>query len=202
MFSKRTRIAGLTFSVLWILFFTGQLRPVVRSLLEPAAAHPPRATVPQYLPWTPGRAVRVLQGNNGTFSHQTPENRYAWDFGLRHGEPIFVGLAGVVDRVATGCDVVDSQHCNGGYGNTVSVRALDGTCARFGHLDKVAVVEHQVVALGAFIGTVGSSGRSTGFHLHYQREVCETGIAIPSRFVEAGVPHHDEYVTSGLPLGT
>jgi peptidase M23-like protein len=111
---------------------------------------------------------------------------------------VLLGLAGVVAFTAEGCAIIDSH---GDYGNTVTVRAADGTCARFAHLSTVAVVPGQVVALGALIGTVGSSGHSTGFHLRYQREVCETGRSVPSRFVEAGVPLGGVDVTSALPAG-
>ena len=199
VFSKRTRILGLTFCTLWILLFTGQFGHVLRRWLEPAAAQAPRATVPQYLPWRAGRTVYVVQGNHGVFTHQRPATRYGWDFALALGEPVFAGLTGVVDHVATGCAALHSQGCNGGYGNSVSVRALDGTCALFLHLKTVAVAAGQVVPMGAFIGTVGSSGNSTGPHLHYQREVCETGVSVPSRFVDAGVPQERSGVTSGLP---
>jgi hypothetical protein len=107
----------------------------------------------------------------------------------------------VVGLVRTGCDPLHSQGCNGGFGNTVVVWVADGTCARFGHLRTVAVEQGQALARGAVIGTVGSSGNSSGYHLHYQREDCTTGYSIPSSFIEARVPQTGETVISLLHPG-
>ncbi len=98
-----------------------------------------------------------------------------------------------------GCAAVRSWSCNDGYGNTVLVRAADGTCARFEHLETIAVAAGRSLTLGARIGNVGSSGRSTGPHLHYQREDCDTHRSLPSTFAEAGAPRGGTTVTSRLP---
>ncbi|WP_169542309.1 M23 family metallopeptidase [Solirubrobacter soli] len=196
MFSTRTRIVGLGICVLWILFFTGRFQPFAR----PAPPPPPRATVPQYLPWASGTTARVNQGNGGSFSHFNEWNRYAWDFGLPLGTPLYAGVAGTVEIAADGC-AFTRPTCNTNYGNTVAIRAADGTCARFAHLNTVAVFPGQTVAVGTKVGTVGSTGHSTGPHLHYLREICGTGVALPSSFVEAGVPRQGADVTSALPPG-
>jgi murein DD-endopeptidase MepM/ murein hydrolase activator NlpD len=199
VFSKRTRVVGLSFCLVWVVYVTGQFRPLVHLIAADASARVPRATEPQYLPWTAGKTVRVGQGNGGAFSHRDSGNRYGWDFLLRWGEPVLSGVAGGVVFMFDGCLPIHSLKCNHGRGNTVLVRAADGTCARFGHLRTVAVLFGQVVGLGSLLGTVGSSGFSTGPHLHYQREDCESGLALPSSFVEAGVPLGGSDVTSALP---
>src|SRR3954471_16720426 len=140
MFSKRTRIVGTTFCVLWVLLFTGHVPPVGRWLLDPATADSPRASERQYLPWANGEVVHVNHGNNGSVIHSSPTDRYGWDFGLAMGEPVLLGVPGTVFAVAEGCPVVDSWTCNHDYGNTESVRVADGTCARFAHLSTVAVL--------------------------------------------------------------
>jgi hypothetical protein len=84
-----------------------------------------------------------------------------------------------------------------GYG--VAVRVGDGTCARFEHLKTLDVSVDQVVGVGVQIGTAGSSGSSTGTHLHYQREDCHTGRSLPSSFVGTGTPVEGAYVTSAMP---
>jgi murein DD-endopeptidase MepM/ murein hydrolase activator NlpD len=72
----------------------------------------------------------------------------------------------------------------GGYGNMVEVDHGGGLSTRYGHLSSVLVSAGQKVSPGAVIGKVGSTGRSTGPHLHY--EVRAEGEAIdPSRFLRA-----------------
>jgi hypothetical protein len=159
------------------------------------------ATEPQYLPFAGGRMVRVIEGNAQGPTHINVWSRYGYDFALTYGEPALLGIPGVVGLVRTSCDPLHSQGCNGGFGNTVVVRAGDGTCVRFGHLKTVAVAEGQALPLGAIIGTVGSSGNSSGPHLHYQREDCLTAYSIASSFIEAGVPQTGETVVSRLYSG-
>jgi len=195
VFTKQTRLAGLAFCALWILYFAGPLKAIV----NPASAHPAPATTPQHLPWPAGEVVYVNQGNDGPYTHRD-ESRYAWDFALAEGDPVHIGLGGIVEEVRDGCTAGDRMDCNEGYGNTVSVRAEDGTCARFEHLSRIAVTEHEVLATGALIGAAGATGNATGPHLHYQRERCGTGISIPSSFIEAGLPAEGARVTSTLPV--
>jgi murein DD-endopeptidase MepM/ murein hydrolase activator NlpD len=56
---------------------------------------------------------------------------------------------------------------------------------RYAHLSKILVREGEEVANGAIVGRVGSSGRSTGPHLHY--EVRKRGAAVnPLKFISVG----------------
>jgi murein DD-endopeptidase MepM/ murein hydrolase activator NlpD len=64
----------------------------------------------------------------------------------------------------------------GGLGNLVSVANGDGVRTLYGHLSSIAVRRGQRVALGALLGRVGSTGSSTGAHLHF--EVRLRGAAI------------------------
>jgi len=57
---------------------------------------------------------------------------------------------------------------NGGYGKSVDLSHGHGYVTRYGHLSKIAVQPGQKVRLGDVIGSVGSTGRSTGPHLHYE----------------------------------
>ncbi len=56
----------------------------------------------------------------------------------------------------------------GGYGLAIEIDHGAGLTTRFGHLSSIRVKEGDTVAFGAHIGDVGSSGRSTGPHLHYE----------------------------------
>lgn len=75
------------------------------------------------------------------------------------GTPIKAFLSGTVVRASA----------NGGvYGNVVDVEHGNGYKTRYAHLNSIAVSAGQAVGRGAPIGTVGSTGRSTGPHLHFE----------------------------------
>ncbi|WP_158829624.1 M23 family metallopeptidase [Mucilaginibacter lacusdianchii] len=56
----------------------------------------------------------------------------------------------------------------GGYGNCVRIRHINGIETWYGHLSRITVREGQKVSVGEMVGKVGSTGRSTGPHLHYE----------------------------------
>ena len=91
-----------------------------------------------------------------------------------YGEPVRAAAGGTV--VAAGP--------SGGYGNMIEVDHGSGFSTRYGHLSQIEVTPGQSVAPGAVLGRVGSTGRSTGAHLHY--EVRADGEAVdPARFLRA-----------------
>jgi murein DD-endopeptidase MepM/ murein hydrolase activator NlpD len=69
---------------------------------------------------------------------------------------------------ATANGIVDSAAPSGEYGNLIVVRHDFGLSTRYGHLSKFNVRPGQPVKRGDIIGFVGSTGRSTGAHLHYE----------------------------------
>lgn len=73
----------------------------------------------------------------------------------------------------------------GGYGNMVEIDHGHGLTTRFAHLARIAVVPGQIVAAGQVVGRVGSTGRSTGAHLHYETRVDGEPVD-PERFLDAG----------------
>ena len=86
---------------------------------------------------------------------------------------------------ATAPGTVVKAGWNGGYGRMVEVDHGNGFSTRYGHLGKILVKVGDKVALGDVIGKTGSSGRSTGPHLHY--EVRHDGTALnPVGFLKAG----------------
>src|SRR6059036_2524469 len=89
------------------------------------------------------------------------------------GEPGFhQGLDISTDKgrpvYATADGVVDSTSYTGDYGNLIVLKHGFGLTTRYGHLSSFAVKPDQQVKRGDVIGYVGSTGRSTGAHLHYE----------------------------------
>jgi len=75
---------------------------------------------------------------------------------------------------------------NGGYGNMVEVDHGNGFATRYGHMSKIEVKVGQQVRIGEIIGRIGSTGRSTGPHLHYETRI--DGEAVdPQKFLRAGL---------------
>ena len=74
----------------------------------------------------------------------------------------------------------------GGYGNMVEINHGNGLASRYGHLSQIGVRVGQFVRIGETIGRIGSTGRSTGPHLHYETRV--NGEAVdPQKFLRAGL---------------
>ncbi|BCG94991.1 M23 family metallopeptidase [Mesorhizobium sp. 131-2-1] len=97
------------------------------------------------------------------------------DFRAPMGMPAKVTAPGVVTKAGW----------NGGYGRMVEVDHGNGFATRYGHLSEIDVTVGQKLAAGDAIGKTGSSGRSTGPHLHY--EVRHNGEAVdPLRFLTVG----------------
>ncbi len=84
-----------------------------------------------------------------------------------HGGVDFRGKIG--DGVAATADgVVEKANYAKGYGKRVIIKHKKGYKTLYGHLSKIAVTKGQKVVAGEKIGEVGSTGRSTGPHLHYE----------------------------------
>lgn len=89
------------------------------------------------------------------------------------GTPIYATADGVVGRAGR----------FGGYGNLITVNHGKGIETRYGHLSKILVASNSRVRRGQLIGLMGSTGRSTGSHLHY--EVRIDGAAVnPMPFMQ------------------
>lgn len=92
------------------------------------------------------------------------------------GTPIYATADGTVATAAWN---------SGGYGNLVEVGHGAGIATRYGHLSRIMVNPGERVRRGQLIGLMGSTGRSTGSHLHY--EVRIDGRAVnPLPFLQSG----------------
>jgi murein DD-endopeptidase MepM/ murein hydrolase activator NlpD len=81
--------------------------------------------------------------------------------------------------VTTADGTVSTAAWTGGYGLLVAVEHAGGWQTRYAHLSKLNVAPGQRVRQGDVIGFVGSTGRSTGPHLHYETRV--NGLPINPR---------------------
>jgi murein DD-endopeptidase MepM/ murein hydrolase activator NlpD len=93
------------------------------------------------------------------------------DIGAPYGSPIYAAVDGVVAFAGR----------SGGYGNFVKLAHAAGLASGYGHMSRIAVSPGQHVRQGQVIGYVGSTGLSTGPHLHW--EVWRNGAAINPRTI-------------------
>jgi len=93
------------------------------------------------------------------------------DFGARWGTPIVASADGLVGRAGWA----------GGYGRQVRIAHAGGIATSYSHMSRMVVEPGMLVRQGQLIGYVGSSGLSTGPHLHY--ETSRGGVAVNPRSV-------------------
>jgi murein DD-endopeptidase MepM/ murein hydrolase activator NlpD len=86
---------------------------------------------------------------------------------------------------APGAGKVLRAEVAGGYGNLIELDHGNGLTTRYGHLSAFDVKEGQLVAAGQIIGRVGSTGRSTGPHLHYETRLSDEARN-PLKFIQLG----------------
>ncbi|MFO0580753.1 MAG: peptidoglycan DD-metalloendopeptidase family protein [Anaeromyxobacter sp.] len=155
---------------------------VTRSLSGGAAAGvaaplpapgPARALAPAASPAGAGPALGALSGTpvQGTVTSRfgtrvdpftaEPADHHGVDLGAPEGAPIRAPGAGVVVRAGP----------RGGYGNAVEIDHGNGVVTLYGHAAQVLVTPGEKVEAGQEIATVGSTGRSTGPHLHFEVRV-------------------------------
>lgn len=101
-----------------------------------------------------------------------------------HSGMDFAARTGSKVRAAAKGRVIAAEY-SGGYGNMVEIDHGNGLATRYGHLSAILVEPGTEVAPGDIIGKVGSTGRSTGPHLHY--EVRKHGSPVnPAPYLRAG----------------
>ena len=138
----------------------------------PAAMQPQAAAIPSRRPvddvsFTSNFGVRTDPFNGRHRMHQ------GVDIPGALGTPVYATADGVVSRAGW----------VGGYGNLVEVSHGNGLQTRYGHLSKLIAEPNQRVVRGQLIGLMGSTGRSTGSHLHYEVRIAG-GAVNPVPYLE------------------
>ena len=117
----------------------------------------------QYLPEAPNRFDGYIWPARGTVT-----SGYGWRWGRMHrgvdvagpvGTPIVAAAPGVIEQAGWN---------SGGFGNLVEIRHPDGSMTRYAHNSRLNVSSGQQVAQGQQIAEMGSTGYSTGPHLHFE----------------------------------
>ncbi|MCP4382988.1 MAG: M23 family metallopeptidase [Hyphomicrobiales bacterium] len=98
------------------------------------------------------------------------------DFKASRGHPV---------RAAASGTVVKAGHA-GGYGYMIEIDHGRGIKTRYAHLSKMLVKRGAHISEGAVVGHVGSTGRSTGPHLHYEIRIGKKAVD-PANYLKAGV---------------
>lgn len=107
-------------------------------------------------------------------------NQYAMHAGMDFKAPVGTPI------YAAGPGKVIHAGWSGGYGQLVEVQHVGGITTRYGHMSRISVKEGDSVDTSTILGQVGTTGRSTGPHLHYETRLDDTAVN-PGRFIRAGI---------------
>jgi len=104
---------------------------------------------------------------NSVFGYRWGKQHQGLDLSLNFGDTVVAAFDGIVRYAKSN---------SGGYGNCIVIRHNNGLETLYGHLNSIKVSENQFVKSGELIGLGGSTGHSTGPHLHFETRY--KGIAI------------------------
>lgn len=107
-------------------------------------------------------------------------NHGGLDIGAAMGSNVYAALGGIVT----------SSGWNGGYGNAITIDHGNGLSTLYGHMSQLIAGVGQMVAPGQVIGLVGSTGNSTGPHLHFET-LLNGGRVDPATFFGFSVGSRD-----------
>ncbi|MEW5858354.1 MAG: peptidoglycan DD-metalloendopeptidase family protein [Cyanobacteriota bacterium] len=148
------------------------LRPPFGQQVSPEL--PPLPGPNPYLPDSPGQFNGYIWPSKGVLT-----SGYGRRWGRMHkGIDIAAPVGTPVVAAAPGV-VVYARWNSGGYGNLVDIKHADGTLTRYAHNNRLLVREGEAVEQGQQISEMGSTGRSTGPHLHFELHSAGKGAINP-----------------------
>ncbi|HZI20075.1 MAG TPA: peptidoglycan DD-metalloendopeptidase family protein [Pyrinomonadaceae bacterium] len=130
-----------------------------------------RARVPSVWP-TEGETTDSYGMRGNPFGGGASEFHAGQDISAPRGTPVVAAASGTIREAGW----------QNGYGNVVIIDHGDGLSTRYGHLSKIETEQGKEVTRGERIGQVGSTGRSTGPHLHYEVRINEVPVS-PRRYL-------------------
>lgn len=110
---------------------------------------------------------------------------YGWRWGRMHKGIDVANNVGTPIVASRSGEVVTADWDDGGYGYLVELRHPDGSRSRYAHNSRILVRVGQVVSQGTVISQMGSTGRSTGPHLHFEILPAGRGAMNPLQFLPA-----------------
>ncbi|MEL6439573.1 MAG: peptidoglycan DD-metalloendopeptidase family protein [Cyanobacteria bacterium J06621_8] len=132
------------------------------------------------LPPLPSSEEYLPEGFNGYIwpAQGVLTSGYGWRWGRLHrGIDIAAPIGTPILAAATGEVIAAGWH--GGYGNLVKLEHIDGSVTLYAHNSKILVSHGQWVSQGEQIAKMGSTGRSTGSHLHFEIHTSDRKVINP-----------------------
>jgi murein DD-endopeptidase MepM/ murein hydrolase activator NlpD len=152
------------------------LQPIAGQLVSPDL--PPLPGAEAFLPNSSPSFDGFIWPSRGVLS-----SGYGWRWGRMHrGIDIAAPIGTPVHAAAEGT-IEFSAWNSGGYGNMIDIRHANGTVTRYAHLSRSLVRAGQRVGQGEQIGLVGSTGYSTGPHLHFEVHLPNQGTVNPIAYL-------------------
>ncbi|PLS19670.1 hypothetical protein CVD28_04440 [Bacillus sp. M6-12] len=127
-----------------------------------------------------GSKITSLPGNRIHPIRKKPHYHGGTDIAVPKGTPVYSMADGKVTVAHTG----ETEKNGNGCGNYVTVEHADGFTSQYCHLDQVSVKIGTQVTKGQMVGTVGTTGDSTGYHLHFV--VKHNGVLMDSSQIITG----------------
>lgn len=148
-----------------------------------------------------GRPVAHFKGVSSSYGWRTNpvtgkrEYHRGIDYRGRIGDDVIATADGTVEYAG--------YHKRSGYGNLIIIDHKDGFRTLYGHMSKLRVKTGEVVTKGEHIGDIGSTGLSSGPHLHYEVSFVQRKLN-PASFVDWNLKNYDQIFkrVKGVPWGS